>query len=385
MTAPTIDQRTMGKQRVVYLLGAGATQGAIKFYGSSYDTLMPQLSSELLTSTKEMLEERFPDQSNLVTLMNSVAYDEMDFEQFITFLEESVSATHREFADEMKLIFSQVLRSRLDKIREELGSRHSQLYATLIDLYNLEEFDETLRGFLTLNYDDFLEKAIEEQLGGAVDYGVAIEVSDSSGEGHDSDSNISTIRVLKLHGSFSWSEHWPIELSGDDRSLWIAPGIRKLKTEYPFNTLWGLAREMLDCDVVRVIGCNLGPNDWDLISLLFTTKHLNAFETHFTVEMITDYKTADRVKNQFPYLDVKHFIELDDFAPRMVGELLRGEERPLNELTDAELHTFTDQFDAKVSNPFGFWLRMKSELVQLSLPTMATEFGLVERLLSTST
>ena len=224
-------QPPVAKDRVVYLLGAGATHGGLKFYGSSFDILMPNLSDELLESTSKLLQEdEYKDNPNLLTLMNSVVNTDTDFEQFFTFLEESVSATYRDFAGGMKGIFSKVLRSRLEDARTEITPRHSQLYATLIDMYDVKDFGELLKGFLTLNYDNFLESAIVDHLTRSVDFGVAVGSPEASDD---------SVRVLKLHGSFSWSEHWPIEVSEEEQSLWIAPGIHKRKTDYPFNAHMG--------------------------------------------------------------------------------------------------------------------------------------------------
>jgi len=370
------DNPALTKQRVVYLLGAGATHGGIKFYGGSSDILMPHLSQELFDDMRDLLQEQFSAHLNLETLVNSVVNSETDFEQLITFLEESVSATHRAFAGGLKYIFAHVLRSRLKMARQELGDRHCLLYATLIDLYNVIGFDESLNGFLTLNYDDFLERAILDHMNSDINYGVAIDTSDPSE---------SAIRVLKLHGSFSWSEHWPIESSEEGESLWIPPGIRKRKTEYPFNAIWGLARELLDCDILRIIGCNLGANDWDLVSLLFTTKHLNARSTPYQVEMITDFSTATRVKTQFPYLDVRHFVEVEDIGPQIVSELLSGEPRSFDQLSFLEAKTLEERFQSNVPNPFAYWLKMKGESVRLDLPTVATELNLLEMLLDSYT
>ena len=45
-----------------------------------------------------------------------------------------------------------------------------------------------------------------------------------------------------------------------------------VRNSYPFNTLWGKAFEILDCDVLRIVGCKLSQNDWGLMSLLFNTQ-----------------------------------------------------------------------------------------------------------------
>src|SRR5207249_3124295 len=124
-------------------------------------------------------------------------------------------------------------------------------------------FNEELGGILTINYDEYIEQAIQSFQDQSVDFGIDVR-------GNERKRN--SIRLLKLHGSFGWEDAWPIVVKGGATKLcWIPPGIQKARDRYPFDVLWGLAREMLDCDVLRIVGCRLSPNDWDLISLLFST------------------------------------------------------------------------------------------------------------------
>lgn len=360
------------KRRVVYLLGAGATHGGVKLYGSNTSLLMPGLIVQLSTEMRKLLgDDRYRDHRNLEELLNSVVNEDTDFEQLITFLEDSVSITHREFAADLKNIFSTVLRARLDEVQAELGPHHSQLYATLIDMHRVEGVDEDLKGFLTLNYDGFLEDAIVQHLGEMIDFGVNVNPQNT---GAMSDA----IRVLKLHGSFTWNDQWPIAASDGVSGLWIPPGIRKTKTDYPFNAIWGLAREMLDCDVVRVIGCNLGANDWDLVSLLFTTRHLHASSGPYDVELITDVDTASRIKKSFPYLGAKHLVDIDIIGREIVGEMLATNPRDVADLEESDQRLLGEQLKANVSNPFAYWLKVKGELMQRDLPSIHTQLGLFE-------
>ena len=162
----------------------------------------------------------------------------------------------------MRKAFEDVLRGRLDLISEQTQGDVLQLYKvlprTITALRNvLKEF----KGIITTNYDDYIEEAIEALGKYSVDFGVNVEPSSKQDD---------CLRVLKLHGSFGWQDRLPITRANNNEStLWIPPGINKAKQAYPFNMLWGLAREMLSCEVLRVIGCRLAANDWDLISLLF--------------------------------------------------------------------------------------------------------------------
>lgn len=367
------DQDSQGPrepERVVYLLGAGATHGSIRFGGSMRSLVMPGLSEALSERMHERYQEKFTGSPGIERLVNEVVANGPDFEHLITFLEDTPSDEYKRFSDELKLIFSSVLRTVLDEVRVELQPHHSELYAALLDMHAVEGLDETLVGFLTLNYDAFLEHAIEERLGCAVDYGIHVER-----EPHPGDPQ--TIRVLKLHGSFGWRNVWPIELAPEnDPGLWIAPGIRKAKTDYPFNAIWGAARELLDCDVLRIVGCNLGPNDWDLVSLIFTTMHARNGAPPYRVELIDWPRTALAISNDFPYLNVQSLLAIPDVGRQLVSEVLGGEPREYSSLTDDERYRAAVGADDKVSNPFEHWLRLKGELMLRDLPSIDTHVGI---------
>ena len=261
-----------GSKKVAYLIGAGASHACVKTLGSPNGILMSDLATELVAGVKHLVQSN-AQYRPLLRVVNEIVGEEADFEHLITFFDESPSSVHRAFADGMREVFEAVLNARLQDIEMEYGSKRMSLYAALFDMYNVKGIDESLHGVLTLNYDDYIEVA-------------AAEIHDS----HRIDLDFSASRnearrswFLKLHGSFAWEDAWPIrrrEAGSSSRPLWIPPGIRKGKERYPFNLLWGLARDVLNCDVLRVIGCRLGPSDWDLISLLFSTRHANRDRDH---------------------------------------------------------------------------------------------------------
>ena len=282
------------RSRVVYLIGAGATHGAAAAAGSALGTLTRDLCPAIAVRVRELYEAKYGDDRVLGSLVNSAVDDDTDYEHIITFLDQSVSSKHRGFAEDLRLAYEEVLRARLGAVNTELGAPPTALYSALIDLYQLDGFRETLSGILSLNYDDYLERAIEEELGLAANFGVRVE---------DGQESADSILLLKLHGSFGWKDSWPIRrLSGNSARLWIPPGIRKAKEIYPFNLLWGLARQVLDCDILRIIGCNLGPNDWDLISLLFTTRFGHDTGLPYTIEVVNSPQHAIDLQKAFPYL-----------------------------------------------------------------------------------
>lgn len=367
---PRLNSTKEPPERVVYLLGAGATHGCATFLGSDLSLVMPGLIESLSERMHEAYLEDFQDDEGIGRLVNEVVTRETDFEHLITFLEDAVSARYGAFAARLKEIFSSVLRARLAQVREIDNHRHSELYAVLLDLHTVDAVPEQLQGFLTLNYDVFLEHAIEARLGLAVDYGVSIASDGIEDESRDA------IPVLKLHGSFGWTDGWPISVAPEDaQGLWIPPGIRKAKADYPFNAIWGRARELLDCDVLRIVGCNLGPNDWDLVSMLFTTMHTHASKGPYRIEVISWPSTAERISKSFPYLSVLSLLELPEAGPQIVSEVIGGEPRSFAELDEDDRRRAVQGSEDRISNPFEYWLRIRGELLSLD-HSLETETGL---------
>ena len=200
-------------------------------------------------------------------------------------------------------------------------------------MHNIDQFNEDLQGIITTNYDEYMDEAIEQVSSHPVDFGIRIEPSSQSS---------GSVRLLKLHGSFGWQATWPISRGQDmATTLWIPPGIQKAKQAYPFNVLWGLAREMLSCDILRVIGCNLGANDWDLISLLFTMRHLYTSDQP-QIEVIDAPRHVERLKTSHPYLDLRSILEVEPIGSQLVTEFTGLPPRRFDEFTEVEQHSIVE-------------------------------------------
>ena len=140
--------------------------------------------------------------------------------------------------------------------------------------------------------------------------------------------------------------------------------------------IWGAARELLDCDVLRIIGCNLGPNDWDLVSLLFTTMHGRESGGPYEIEVIGWPKDAARIADTFPYFNVRSLLELPAIGAQFVAEVLGGDPVDLSDLDEATRKRAIRSADSKIANPFEHWLRLKGELMFSDLQTLDTQDGL---------
>ena len=360
--------------RVVYLLGAGATQGCIAHFGSRHSLVMSGLAEPIFEELRRVAVEKYPEHPGIRRLVNNVMLPEsgLDIEQLITFLEDAPTLAYREFSSKLREVFSSVLIGRLEDVEQELGMTRSHLYAALVDMHDVLGFGETLGGFLTLNYDVLLEHAIDHHLKLNVDYGVTI-ATESIPPGR-------AIKVLKMHGSLGWRREWPIKAELKDKpGVWIPPGLRKSKNEYPFNAIWGHARDLLDCDILRVVGCNLGPNDWDLVSLLFSTRFTHATATPYQIEVIAEYATVQRIRELFPYLEVHWLPDLPRVGEQIVSELLGGRPRRFAELSEDRQQDVISKARQSIANPFSYWLTQMGEAMATDLPSLATTSGVFEQ------
>ena len=375
-TAPSLPERDSAStsQRVVYLLGAGATQGCISHVGSQQSLVMSGLAEPIFEELQRLAESRYQGHPGITRLVNEIMLHEsgFDIEQLITFLEDSPTLAYQEFSSHLRDVFSSVLIDRLVEVEQELGVVRSRLYAALVDMHAVKGSNESLGGLLTLNYDVLLEHAIVHHLKLAVDYGMPMDNAPaSSGR---------AITVLKIHGSLGWSREWPISAELNvSPGVWIPPGLRKPKSDYPFNAIWGLARDMLNCDILRIVGCNLGPNDWDLVSLLFSTRYTHASAPPYRIEVIAEYETVRRIRALFPYLEVLWLPDLPQVGNQIVGELLGDEPRRFADLPEELQDEVVNQAKRSIGNPFSYWLTQMGEAMATDLPSLATPSGVFEQ------
>ena len=357
-------------KRVVYLIGAGGTHGSIKATGSPRGMLMRDLNPLFADEVHNLLERK-RSFVPLQDVVNRLVLDDADIEHLITFFDESPSVLHRNFAAELRRIFERVLRRELALVKKEQGEARIGLFSALLDMHEVQGIGEKLTGILTLNYDDYIEAAAKTVYGNTVDFGLGpVEGSGDS------------VSLLKLHGSFQWQGVWPIRASKARpyRSAWIPPGIRKVKDHYPFNLVWGRARDLLDCDVLRVVGCRLGGNDWDLISLLFSTRYSNANRIEpYLVEIIDSPSHAERLKGQYPYLDLRSMLEIDTFdvGVHVLSEMTgNGALRRFQDIDRKEAKAVLDACDSeegRKENWFRLWLLHMVEGIERELGPDATQ------------
>ena len=315
------------KPRVAYLFGAGASQACLDAINSASKTLMRHITPTLIAKLRIRVTSEY-DCATFRQLLNTLGED-ADFEHIISFLDGTPSHTHRQLAAAVRHDFETVLKEALDQGQKELLESKRSLYAAVIDMYNVADCPEQLAGMITINYDQYIEDAAQ-LCGRPIDLCVDLGAAPPNGGG---------LPLIKLHGSFGWRDSWPIEQASGHMPLWIPPGIHKDKARYPFNVLWGRGREVLNCDVLRVVGCRLAANDWDLISLLFGTRYGDlGGRTAYRIEVINSPRNAFQLQQAYPYLEIKSMVEhsMLDVAEEMVGELLQTKARAYDGSTDSD-------------------------------------------------
>ena len=349
----------MSKKRVAYLIGAGGTHASIQSVDASFGLLMSDLENDIQQEVHAMAasDSKFKPLNKVV---NELVEGTVDIEQVITFLDESPTFIHRQFAEELRHVFEIVFRKRLLAIEEHVGQDRLNLYSAFIDMHNTEDVAENVSGILTLNYDSYIEDAACQ-----IFEGMSHSVNE---KGHELCTRfINGWRLLKLHGSFDWEDSWPVrrrELISDSKPLWIPPGIRKETERYPFSLVWGLAREILDCDVLRVIGCRLGPSEWHLISLLFGTRHANTeIDRPYSIEIIDSPDRANALKRAHPYLEVQSIFEIEtmDVGLSFVSDYRSDGAVRFDSLTKDEQEQLIKKSDNSSENWFKKWLEKMGE------------------------
>lgn len=335
--------------KIVYLLGAGATQADIELKDDTIRILMRNIREGIV---KEIDRQKI---QSLAKVKNELLKEELDVEHLITLYESTGISEHKRIAKDLKLLFIEEIQKGLRK----LGAGYQpRLLSALIDMHEIEGLGELLQGIITLNYESLLETAMQLVKGG-VNYQISIK-------NHHPFFDLKTdlVPVLKLHGSFNWKNDFPIELlsrrvTSPEEVIWIPPGVEKNRDIYPFNILWGRAREILDCDILRMIGCSLSRNDWQLISLLYTTQQLATQQKQYIIELIDYADVGDGLRKLYPYLNFRTIIEIKE-----VNEFIKGSFFPRHKREEDYVPAIHDLLSNKKTNIFDLWLKAKGENIK---------------------
>ena len=312
----------MSLKNVVYLFGAGATHAEILTLEEDSPSGVFRDRNGLLISNvsqrviKEAQKHRwFKNNEDVFTS----AKGSFNIEMLISLFENNrVPDSHIAY---LKNLVKKDIRKRLSDSRR----RQFYLHKALFELHLRIEERETLSGMISLNYDDVLDEAYGNVLGHSLNYCFTSATGD-------------TRPLLKLHGSFNWRR---ITIYGRRKDISIVPiGINKNYLAPPYNFIRGRAFELLvNCDVLRIVGCSLNQNDTGLVDLLF--------KAHLERGKKIDIEPID-----FQPLNGHHPIRNNyGFFPGIVDPI------------EIEETLITDQaiYKSEVGNPFKIWLKAKAE------------------------
>jgi hypothetical protein len=312
---PASPVRQAQPNKIVYLIGAGATQAEISHLGAAQINLSMQ-DNALGDGIATRILQQLPGE----LASSFLSEDGIDIEKLISLLAASGHQEHETIAAELRKLYC----NEICKSLSEAGVLTSPSLAIgLLALHAVDALKprEHLAGIITTNHDGLFQLAASK-VHGAVNIGipfgsVALRSDDTQPP------------ILQLHGSFTWEFGIPLQVeplidgsSHSPSALWLPPAILKEHKLYPFNKLAGLAYELLSrqCDILRVIGASLTQNDWNILSLLFNTqRHREArHEKAFRIELVMPRDNARTILRECSYLRYLTSIERleeGDFTP----------------------------------------------------------------------
>lgn len=325
--------------KVLYLFGAGATLGALKHVGRGLEFGTGDVASKVTDLAGGYASQSIAtgdDKEGTVVpihdeIINFLGHKGLDMEHLLTTLDELHS---QQQSSVLRRLYYRAIKQYQDQVINENDVIRKTLYYYLVeacayrpkadpklsDSSTLEFVnDEHCIGFMTLNYDEIFENAVAAFRSENSNAGGIYSVGDY--EAIDSHKHNALLQdgtpYLKLHGSVGWqlSRQVDSESSGNHVSagnvLWVPPGIHKRYAGYPFNALWGRASELISqAQILRVIGCSLSHNDWDLIPMLFQYQKLRPSNPPLKIEFIGNKEDHCRVKKSYQYLDVTWYYDV---------------------------------------------------------------------------
>lgn len=306
-------------KKIVYLLGAGATHAEIVHLHPE-DSLTETFLNDSGLLTHHVSKRVFRKANKIKSVNQDIKRllslrPLSNIELFISLIGDN-RLRSEDITEKLKNLVQQDITNKLTKSR----LRRFTLHKSLLELHSRTNNKEELLGFITLNYDDVLDYAWKTVFPEKeIDYSLS------------SKSTTDATPILKLHGGFSLKDR-------NKKIPIITPGINKNYLELPYNFIWGQALEILmECDILRVIGCSLSPYDIGLVDLLFKA-HLSRTDA-FEIELIDHDQIGRNIKETYGFFpQIRTAIEIEQ---RLIPDI--GIEKD------------------EQSNPFKIWLKAKTE------------------------
>lgn len=318
-------------KKVAYLFGAGATHAEL-FALNPY--LQRATDGLLIRDVSSRVIDRAGHDAaylqGLETISNPSSAS-LNIELLISLIENSKIKDWSNKTDFLKRLVREDIQAVLTPYRRG----RFYLHRALLQLHTRKAVlaKEEVVGFISLNYDDVLDRAYTEFYGNP-DYCFTLE------DGAES----ANIPLLKLHGSFNWNN---AKIRGRHRAVDIIPlGSAKTYLHAPYAFIWNRALEVLiECDTLRVIGCALSPNDVHLIDLLFKA-HLER-QHAFDIEIIDADRIGEYIRESYGFFpgirsltNIEGLYFPDTDPPNAFKEWLRYKSRNMLGETRVKRHRY---------------------------------------------
>lgn len=295
-------------QKVVYLFGAGATHAEMTNSDESMvaaENVQDAKGLLMRHVSRRVLREAQRDKSFQTSILDVVTTPDGadNIELFITLLENNSTSKDLENAPAKASLLRKLVEEDIGKILTTEVLSKFELHKALFELYEKTSFknQETILAIFSLNYDVVLDDAYKDVLGKDPDYAFPYPGKDPG-----------KIPLLKLHGSLGWDN--VTFLGKPNQKIPIMPlGMNKNYLQLPYNYIWGKAFEaLMECNILRIVGCSINPNDVQLVELLFKS-HL-ARQEPFIIDIINRQEAGSTFKsnyNFFPKIRLANEIEND--------------------------------------------------------------------------
>jgi len=340
-------------KNIIYLFGSGATTGELQLRSKYQDnpTSVMNIANNVLKKSRE-------NQGNYYKIIDSLEIpgdERIDIEILISLFEfgEIKKEKFRLLANELRSLYREYL------IEQTCTGIDPLLTKILLKIHRdywkeMGASGERLLGIMTTNYDDLIEKAFcDEGTYHGLNYSYPFE-------SEKYECNVAAPFLLKLHGSFNWSIQGKelrtidIDPKVDNPNGWVPPSIFKNpENEHVFDSIWNLAEYFLkNCDILRVIGCNLRHEDFGLLGLIFRCQQswYERGRSPFSIQLIIPQRSAELMIERLCFL--ARFEMIDRLLSQDNYESYRSQKKP---------------------NPYHAWINDVVEKISIKNSTILSE------------
>lgn len=286
-------------QKIAYLFGAGATHAELANLEKDPSAKFEETSGLLIKNVSDRVIEKARHDINYLKDIEMVSNvtGSLNIELLISLIENSRIRESGQKTSYLKDLVKKDITAILTKPK----LNRFYLHRALLELHKHEKVKkkEELLGLISLNYDTVLDEAYKTIHRKSPNYFFTLNEKDQNNK----------LPLLKLHGSFDWDD---VEIRGRTRSIEIIPmGANKNILHIPYNFIWSRAQELLiQCDILRVVGCSLSQNDIHLIDLLFKA-HLERGRA-FEIQIISPEDTGQQIQDNYGFFPkIKRLTEIE--------------------------------------------------------------------------